>query len=49
LSWSTHARELAFVISHTIHHCALMAVLLAVQGIPVPYRFGYAPSTPLLR
>lgn len=48
-SWSTRARELAFVISHTIHHCALMAVLLAVQGIPVPHRFGYAPSTPLAR
>lgn len=49
LSWSTHARELAFVISHTIHHCALMAVLLAVQGTPVPHRFGYAPSTPSAR
>lgn len=49
LSWSTHARELAFVISHTIHHCALMAVLLAVQGVPVPHRFGYAPSTPSSR
>lgn len=45
-SWSTRERELAFVINHTIHHCALMAVLLAWQGIDVPPRFGYAPSTP---
>lgn len=44
--WSTLARELAFVISHTIHHQAMMAVLLAWQGIGLPDRFGYAPSTP---
>lgn len=44
--WSTIARELSFVISHTVHHQALVAVLLACQGIGVPDRFGYAPSTP---
>jgi hypothetical protein len=44
--WSTLARELAFVISHTIHHQALIAVLLAIRGHGVPDRFGYAPSTP---
>jgi uncharacterized damage-inducible protein DinB len=46
-SWSTLGRELAFVASHTIHHQAQIALLLAIQGIHVPRRFGYAPSTPL--
>lgn len=45
-AWSSVARELAFVISHTIHHQALIAALLAIQGHGVPDRFGYAPSTP---
>ncbi|MES1256086.1 MAG: DinB family protein [Acidobacteriota bacterium] len=44
--WSTVARELAFVISHTIHHQALIALLLEAQGLVAPDRFGYAPSTP---
>jgi len=46
IGWSTSARELAFVISHTIHHQAIIAVLLASQGVAVPHRFGVAPSTP---
>ena len=46
-SWSTLGRELAFVASHTVHHQAQIALLMAVQGIHVPRRFGYAPSTPL--
>jgi uncharacterized damage-inducible protein DinB len=46
-SWSTLGRELAFVASHTIHHQAQIALLMAVQGIHVPGRFGYAPSTPV--
>lgn len=45
---STRRRELAFVISHTIHHQALIAVLLAAAGEPVPAAFGLAPSTPTL-
>lgn len=45
-AWSTSTRELAFVINHTIHHQALVAVLLAWQGVHVPPRFGVAPSTP---
>lgn len=45
--WSTLARELAFVMSHTIHHQAIVALLLEFQGSDVPdERFGYAPSTP---
>lgn len=44
--WSTLARELAFVVSHTIHHHAIIGVLLAVHGHAVPERFGHSPSTP---
>jgi len=45
-TWSTLNRELAFVISHTIHHQALIATLLAIGGGDVPEAFGVAPSTP---
>jgi hypothetical protein len=38
-------RELAFVLSHTVHHNALIAVIASMMGIAVPERFGYAPST----
>ena len=38
-------RELAFVMSHTVHHIALIGVIAKVLGIDVPDRFGYAPST----
>jgi uncharacterized damage-inducible protein DinB len=44
--WSTLGRELAFVVSHTIHHQALIGLLLATRGHTVPHRFGLAPSTP---
>jgi uncharacterized damage-inducible protein DinB len=44
--WSTLARELAFVVSHTIHHHAIIGVLLAVHGHVVPERFGHSPLTP---
>jgi hypothetical protein len=43
---STVARELAFVISHTIHHNATIALLLSDIGTDLPKRFGVAPSTP---
>ena len=42
---STFARELAFVIQHTVHHCALIALLLEWQGYSVPRHFGVAAST----
>lgn len=48
-AWSTFSRELAFVVSHTIHHQAMVALLLIAQGVDVPEGFGYAPSTPLPR
>lgn len=44
--WSTLARELAFVVSHTIHHQAIIGVLLAIHGHAVPDRFGHSASTP---
>jgi uncharacterized damage-inducible protein DinB len=45
--WSTLARELAFVVAHTVHHQAMIALLLEWQGIQLPSeRFGLAPSTP---
>ena len=45
--WSTLARELAFVMNHTIHHQAIIALLLEFQGHQaLDDRFGYAPSTP---
>ena len=43
---TTVARELAFVVSHTIHHSALVAVLLEHGSRRVPARFGVAPTTP---
>jgi uncharacterized damage-inducible protein DinB len=46
IGWSTLGRELAFVASHTVHHQAVIAVLLSVLGLAVPDRLGYAPSTP---
>ena len=45
-SWSTLARELAFVVSHTIHHQAIIGILLAIHSHAVPERFGHSPSTP---
>jgi hypothetical protein len=43
---STLARELSFVIAHTIHHCATIAILAGVKPDSLPDRFGLAPSTP---
>ncbi len=47
LADSTIGRELAFVLSHTIHHCATLNVLLSRLGQSGPPRFGIAPSTPV--
>lgn len=44
-SGSTLGRELAFVLSHTIHHNALLAALCAALRVATPARFGYAPAT----
>ena len=44
---TTLGRELAFVTQHTIHHCAIIGLLLEQVGVSVPRLFGYAPSTPV--
>jgi uncharacterized damage-inducible protein DinB len=38
-------RELLFLLSHAVHHQALIAVLARAQGLDVPELFGVAPST----
>jgi len=45
-SMSTLARELAFVLSHTIHHQAMIGLLASLHGSDVPDGFGFALSTP---
>lgn len=42
---STLARELAFVLSHTVHHNAMIRGMVTSLGRPLPKAFGYAPST----
>jgi hypothetical protein len=39
------ARELEFLLSHTVHHYAIVAILCRLQGIAVDDGFGVAPST----
>lgn len=39
------ARELTFLVSHSIHHYGLIAVILRLNSIEVPQYFGFAPST----
>jgi uncharacterized damage-inducible protein DinB len=46
---SSVGRELAFVVSHTVHHNAQIALLSHRLGSSrLPRRFGVAPSTPPL-
>jgi hypothetical protein len=42
---SSIGRELSFVLSHTIHHNAMIASAAAARGVATPKNFGYAPST----
>jgi len=46
-SWgrSSAVRELQVLLSHTIHHFALIALVLRLQGIEPGEEFGVAPST----
>ena len=44
-SLTTLRRELHFLLSHTVHHYALIGLLLAQRGIEVGSEFGVAPST----
>jgi uncharacterized damage-inducible protein DinB len=38
-------RELAFVVSHTVHHNAIIGIMAKLLGADLPAEFGYAPST----
>jgi uncharacterized damage-inducible protein DinB len=42
---STLGRELAYVVSHSVHHNAIIGAMVQTLGGQVPPRFGYAPST----
>ncbi len=42
---STFGRELAYVVSHTIHHNAILAAMVKTLGASAPHEFGLAPST----
>ena len=42
---SSLRRELQSLVSHTIHHFALIAIMLRWQGYEPPREFGVAPST----
>lgn len=42
---SSLSRELEFLLSHTVHHYALIAVIAGHHGVVPPVNFGMAPST----
>ena len=44
---SSVSREVAFIVSHTIHHNAIVAQMLHARGFEMAPRFGLAPATPL--
>jgi len=42
---SSILRELEFLLSHTVHHYALIGVICQLAGQSLPKNFGMAPST----
>ena len=42
---STTGRELQFLVSHTVHHFAMIGGICQAQGVEVDDQFGVAPST----
>ncbi|MGB0414838.1 MAG: hypothetical protein ACPGJU_10385 [Coraliomargarita sp.] len=38
-------RELQFLLGHTVHHHAIIAMMLNAKSLPLPEGFGVAPST----
>ena len=42
---STIKRELQYLLSHTVHHYALITLILRIQGFQTSKDFGVAPST----
>jgi uncharacterized damage-inducible protein DinB len=49
LTRSTLGRELAYAITHGIHHYAMIGVIARLEDLPLPAGFGVAPSTTLHR
>jgi uncharacterized damage-inducible protein DinB len=45
LAASSTERELMFVLSHTVHHFAIVGIYLRVLGVNAPADLGVAPST----
>lgn len=47
MPWSASSvrRELQFLVSHTVHHYALIAMILRLHGFEPDADFGVAPST----
>ena len=45
LSTSTLCRELEYLHTHTVHHYALIAMILRLQSVEPNANFGVAPST----
>ena len=44
-SESSICREMQFLVSHTVHHFALISVIARLNGLRTPEDFGIAPST----
>ena len=42
---STLLREVVFVLSHTVHHNAIIGAMIKTLGGEPPEHFGYAPAT----
>ncbi len=42
---SSVKRELEFLLSHTTHHYAIVAIICQLQGLSIGDEFGVAPST----
>ncbi|MDA1028564.1 MAG: hypothetical protein O3B41_05870 [Bacteroidetes bacterium] len=49
VSQSSLCRELQYLQAHTVHHFALIAMILRLQGLDPEADFGVAPSTLLHR
>ena len=44
-SWSSVLRELQSLVSHTVHHYALIGLIMQLNGFTIKQDFGVAPST----
>ena len=44
-SWSSVLRELQSLVSHTVHHYALIGLIMQLNGFKIKRDFGVAPST----